>query len=50
MSRMDLTPALTTMTGVRASSRRSADMSMVDSAPLCTPPVPPVTNVLIPAM
>lgn len=25
-------------------------MSKVDSAPLCTPPIPPVTNTLIPAI
>ena len=43
-SRMDLAPAQTTMTGVRASSSRSAEMSMVVSAPRCTPPMPPVAE------
>mmetsp|Transcript_31439 Transcript_31439/g.76072 ORF Transcript_31439/g.76072 Transcript_31439/m.76072 type:complete len:269 (-) Transcript_31439:314-1120(-) len=49
MSRIDLTPALTTTTGVCASSVRSAEMSIVSSPPRWTPPVPPVTNVVIPA-
>ena len=38
------------MTGVRASSSRSAEMSKLCSAPLCTPPMPPVANTLMPAM
>eukprot|EP00760_Papus_ankaliazontas_P004281 PhM_4_TR1176/c0_g1_i1/m.14206 len=50
MSRMDLTPALTTHTGVRPSSVRSADTSMVCSPPRWTPPTPPVTNTGMPAM
>jgi len=41
MSRMDLIPADTTITGVRESSSRSLDMSRLSSPPLCTPPVPP---------
>mmetsp|Transcript_28089 Transcript_28089/g.61651 ORF Transcript_28089/g.61651 Transcript_28089/m.61651 type:complete len:219 (-) Transcript_28089:436-1092(-) len=49
MSSIDLTPADTTTTGVLASSYRSADMSSVVSAPRCTPPVPPVTKVDMPA-
>lgn len=49
ISRIDLIPAETTITGVRESSSRSVDMSSVFSPPRCTPPVPPVTNVEIPA-
>lgn len=40
MSRMLFTPAHTTVMGVRASSVRSADTSMLLSPPLCTPPMP----------
>ena len=47
---MDLAPAQTTITGVWANSSRSAEMSMVVSAPRCTPPMPPVANTEIPAM
>ena len=47
---MDLAPAQTTITGVWASSSRSAEMSMVVSAPRCTPPMPPVAKTWIPAM
>ena len=46
---MDLAPAQITMTGVWASSSRSAEMSMVVSAPRWTPPMPPVANTLMPA-
>ena len=49
MSKIDFTPALTTHTGVFASSVRSALISKVYSAPLWTPPNPPVANILIPA-
>ncbi|OPZ36275.1 MAG: hypothetical protein BWY99_02056 [Synergistetes bacterium ADurb.BinA166] len=49
MSRMDFAPAQTTATGVRASSIRSAEMSKVCCAPLCTPPMPPVANTRTPA-
>src|SRR5215469_14431022 len=49
MSRMDLTPAETTVTGVRDSTVRSADSSKVSPAPRCTPPRPPVANTRIPA-
>ena len=49
-SRMLFAPAHTTITGVPASSSRSAEMSMVVSAPRCTPPMPPVANTLMPAM
>ena len=49
MSRIALAPAETTITGVRASSSRSAEMSKLFSAPLCTPPMPPVANTLMPA-
>ena len=49
MSRIALAPAETTMTGVRASSSRSAEMSKLFSAPLWTPPMPPVANTLMPA-
>jgi len=48
ISRMLLTPAHTTATGVRPSSVRSAEISMVASTPRCTPPIPPVTNTLMP--
>ena len=47
---MDLAPAHTTITGVWASSSRSAEMSMVVSAPRCTPQMPPVAKTWIPAM
>ena len=49
-SRMDLAPAQMTMTGVWASSSRSAEISKVCCAPRCTPPIPPVAKILIPAM
>ena len=48
-SKMDLAPAQMTMTGVRASSSRSAEMSIVVSAPRCTPPTPPVAKTRMPA-
>ncbi len=48
-SRMALAPAQTTSTGVRPSSSRSAEISIVVSAPRCTPPMPPVANTWIPA-
>ena len=44
MSRIDLAPAQTTATRVRASSTRSAEMSNVSSAPRWTPPMPPVAK------
>ena len=47
---MDLAPAHTTITGVWASSSRSAEMSMVVSAPRWTPPMPPVAKIWMPAM
>ena len=37
-------PAQITATGVLASSSKSAEISMVVSAPRCTPPMPPVAN------
>ena len=43
-------PAQTTQTGVLASSCRSAEISMVFSAPRCTPPMPPVAKKRMPAM
>ena len=49
-SRIDLAPAHTTATGVRASSCKSADTSNVRSAPRCTPPMPPVAKTAMPAM
>mmetsp|Transcript_12149 Transcript_12149/g.29424 ORF Transcript_12149/g.29424 Transcript_12149/m.29424 type:complete len:404 (-) Transcript_12149:1594-2805(-) len=49
MSSTDLAPAHTTATGVRPSSVRSADTSMVRSPPRCTPPIPPVTKTAMPA-
>ena len=42
-------PAQITMTGVRPSSSKSAEISIVVSAPRCTPPTPPVANTWIPA-
>ena len=43
-SRMAFAPAQTTRTGVLVNSSRSAEISMVVSAPLCTPPIPPVAK------
>ena len=48
-SRIDFTPAQTTVTGVRASVPRSADSSQLSRASRCTPPSPPVANTPIPA-
>src|SRR4051794_29206907 len=48
-SRIDFAPAETTVTGVRASSSRSAEMSNVVSAPRWTPPMPPVAKIRMPA-
>ncbi len=47
---MLLAPAQTTIMGVRPSSMRSAETSMLLSAPRCTPPMPPVTNESMPAL
>ena len=49
ISKIDLIPAETTMTDVRDNSVRSADTSMEFSPFRWTPPIPPVTNVDIPA-
>src|SRR5216684_3495757 len=49
MSRMDFTPAETTVIGVLDSTVRSADSSKVSLAPRCTPPRPPVANTRMPA-
>lgn len=49
ISKIDLTPAETTLTGVLASSVKSAEISNVYSAPRWTPPMPPVTKTFIPA-
>src|SRR6266566_1107931 len=49
MSRMDFTPAETTVIGVLDSTVRSADSSKVSLAPRCTPPSPPVANTRMPA-
>ncbi len=49
ISKIDLTPAQTTATGVYPNSIKSADISKVFSPSLCTPPIPPVTNILMPA-
>ena len=43
-------PALTTATLVCAISVKSALISIVFSAPRCTPPIPPVTKILTPAI
>mmetsp|Transcript_19005 Transcript_19005/g.53455 ORF Transcript_19005/g.53455 Transcript_19005/m.53455 type:complete len:250 (-) Transcript_19005:207-956(-) len=48
-SKMLLAPAQTTHTLVRPNSVRSAEMSQDSSAPRCTPPMPPVTKMGIPA-
>mmetsp|Transcript_19907 Transcript_19907/g.43255 ORF Transcript_19907/g.43255 Transcript_19907/m.43255 type:complete len:214 (-) Transcript_19907:306-947(-) len=50
ISRIDLIPALTTTTGVCPNSVRSDETSMLTSPLRCTPPIPPVTKVVIPAM
>ena len=50
MSKIDFTPAQMTLTGVFESSNKSAEISKVYSAPRCTPPMPPVTKILMPAM
>lgn len=50
MSRIDLTPADTTATGVRPNSVKSALISHVSSTFLWTPPMPPVTKTSIPAI
>lgn len=49
ISKIDFAPAETTATYVLPNSLKSADMSKVFSAPLCTPPIPPVTKIFIPA-
>ena len=48
-SRIDFTPAQTTVIGVPASVPRSADSSHVSRASRCTPPSPPVANTPMPA-
>ena len=48
-SRIALAPLATTVTGVCASSSRSAEMSKLASAPRCTPPMPPVAKTSMPA-
>src|SRR3984957_16612820 len=50
MSRVDFTPADTTVIGVAASTVRSADSSGDSAKPRCTPPRPPVANTRIPAL
>ncbi len=47
---MLLAPAHIPVMGGRPSSSRSAEISMVVSAPRCTPPMPPVANTRMPAM
>ena len=49
MSRIDFTPADTTVIGVLDSAVRSADSSADSAKPRCTPPSPPVANTRIPA-
>lgn len=46
MSKIDLTPLDTTATADLPNSVKSAEISKVCSAPLCTPPIPK-TKVLI---
>ena len=48
MSKIAFGPAATTVTSVRASSRKSAEMSKFSSAPRWTPPMPPVAKTWIP--
>ena len=48
-SRIALAPAQTTITGVRDSSSKSAEISKLVSAPICTPPMPPVAKTEMPA-
>ena len=50
MSKMDFTPAETTVTGVWPNYLRSALASKVCSYPRWTPPIPPVTKISIPAI
>jgi len=50
MFKIDLIPPDTTLIRVCDSSVRSAGISSYYSSPLCTPPMPPVTKTLIPAM
>ena len=45
----DFAPAQTTATGVRPSSKRSAETSQLRSPPRWTPPTPPVTKTATPA-
>lgn len=45
ISKMFLTPADTTVTGVRPNYLKSALTSIVSSYPRCTPPKPPVTKI-----
>src|SRR5215469_7395827 len=49
MSRIDFTPAETTVIGVRPSTVRSADSSNESAKPRCTPPSPPVAKTRMPA-
>ena len=49
MSRIDLTPAETTVIRQRPRTPRSADSSKVVPASRCTPPIPPVANTRMPA-
>ncbi len=49
MSRIDFTPAETTVIGTSESTLRSADSSNVSDAPRCTPPRPPVAKTRMPA-
>jgi hypothetical protein len=48
-SRIDFAPEHTTATGVAASSSMSDETSKVEEAPRCTPPIPPVARMRIPA-
>lgn len=50
ISNIDLAPAEITVIYVIPSSVKSAEISKDVSAPRCTPPIPPVTKILIPAM
>ena len=49
ISKIDFTPADTTVTGVLPSYSKSALTSIVCSYPLWTPPIPPVTKTSMPA-
>ena len=50
ISKIDFTPAETIATFVVDISVKSAEISIEFSAPRCTPPIPPVTKILMPTI